>query len=76
MANPPNAPKTPPPPLWADLWSGPPFVIYGHTPRPDIYKLKWSVGLDTACVLGGALTAYLLPERRFVQVKAARAYYP
>lgn len=68
--------ENPAAPLWADLWSGPPFVIYGHTPRPDIYKLKWSVGLDTACVLGGALTAYLLPERRFVQVKAARAYYP
>ncbi len=63
-------------PLWADLWSGPPFVVYGHTPRPDIYKLKWSVGIDTACVMGGHLTAYILPEKRFVQVKARRAYYP
>jgi len=63
-------------PLWADLWNGPPFVVYGHTPRPDIYKLKWSVGIDTACVMGGHLTAYILPERRFVQVKARRRYYP
>jgi diadenosine tetraphosphatase ApaH/serine/threonine PP2A family protein phosphatase len=63
-------------PLWADLWNGPPFVIYGHTPRPEIYKLKWSVGIDTACVLGGHLTACILPEKRFVQVKARRAYYP
>jgi len=62
--------------LWADCWSGPPFVVYGHTPRPDIYKLKWSVGIDTACVMGGHLTAYILPERRFVQVKARRRYYP
>ncbi|MFO1452384.1 MAG: metallophosphoesterase [Opitutaceae bacterium] len=62
-------------PAWADLWSGPPFVVYGHTPRPEIYKLKWSVGIDTACVMGGHLTAYLLPERRFVQVKARRKYY-
>jgi serine/threonine protein phosphatase 1 len=61
--------------LWADCWSGPPFVLYGHTPRPDIYRLKWSAGLDTACVLGGHLTAYLLPERRFVQVKARRRYW-
>jgi serine/threonine protein phosphatase 1 len=61
--------------LWADVWNGPPFVVYGHTPRPDIYKLKWSVGIDTACVLGGHLTAYLLPERRFIQVKARRRYY-
>ena len=63
-------------PLWADLWNGPPFVIYGHTPRPEIYKLKWSAGIDTACVLGGYLTACILPEKRFVQVKARRAYYP
>ena len=62
--------------LWADLWSGPPFVVYGHTPRADIYKLKWSVGIDTACVAGGQLTAYVLPDRRYVQVRAARRYYP
>ena len=63
-------------PVWADLWNGPPFVVYGHTPRPEIYKLKWSVGIDTACVMGGFLTAYILPEKRFVQVKARKRYYP
>ncbi|PTY04623.1 metallophosphoesterase [Opitutaceae bacterium EW11] len=62
--------------LWADSWSGPPFVVYGHTPRPEVYKLKWSVGIDTACVMGGSLTAFILPEKRFVQVKARRRYYP
>ena len=61
---------------WADLWNGPPFVVYGHTPRPDIYKLKWSVGIDTACAMGGQLTAFILPERRFVQVKARKRYFP
>ena len=68
-----EAPDAPP---WADLWSGPPFVVYGHTPRPEVYKLKWSAGIDTACVMGGSLTAYILPEKRFVQVKARRRYYP
>ena len=63
-------------PVWADLWNGPPFVVYGHTPRPEIYKLKWSVGIDTACVMGGHLTAFILPEKRFVQVKARKRYYP
>ena len=63
-------------PAWADLWTGPPFVVYGHTPRPRVYKRKWSVGIDTACVMGGQLTAYILPEKRFVQVKARRRYYP
>jgi len=68
-----DAPEAPP---WADLWNGPPFVVYGHTPRPEVYRLKWSVGIDTACCMGGALTAYILPEKRFVQVKARRRYYP
>ena len=63
-------------PSWADFWSGPPFVVYGHTSRPEIYKLKWSVGIDTACCMGGSLTAYILPEKRFVQVKARQRYYP
>ena len=63
-------------PLWADLWSGPPFVVYGHTPRPEIYKLKWSIGIDTGCVMGGYLTAYILPEKRIVQVKARQRYFP
>lgn len=68
--------EAPTAPVWADLWNGPPFVVYGHTPRPEIYRLKWSVGIDTACVMGGHLTAYILPEKRFVQVKARRRYYP
>ncbi len=61
---------------WADHWTGPPFVVYGHTPRDDVYKLKWSLCLDTACAMGGQLTAFILPERRLVQVKARRRYYP
>jgi len=63
-------------PAWADLWCGPPFVVYGHTPRHEVYRLKWSAGIDTGCAMGGSLTAYLLPERRFVSVKARQAYYP
>jgi predicted phosphodiesterase len=61
---------------WADQWNGPPFVVYGHTPRSEIYKLKWSVGIDTACVMGGFLTAFILPERRCLQIKARRRYFP
>jgi serine/threonine protein phosphatase 1 len=34
------------------------------------------VCLDTACVLGGRLTAYVLPGKDFVQVKARKHYFP
>ncbi|HVU39238.1 MAG TPA: metallophosphoesterase [Opitutales bacterium] len=59
---------------WADEWKGPPFVIYGHTPRPDVYRRPWSLGLDTGCVYGGTLSACILPEREIVQVNAHRKY--
>lgn len=63
-------------PLWADLWEGPPFVIYGHTPRMEIYASPWALGLDTGCVYGGSLTACILPEKKIVQVPALRRYHP
>lgn len=61
---------------WADFWNGPPFVIYGHTSRPEIYELPWSLGIDTSCAMGGKLTACILPGKQIVQVKARRRYYP
>lgn len=62
-------------PHWSTLWEGPPFVVYGHTPREEVSRTKWTLGIDTACVLGGCLTAYVLPEKKIVQVKARETYY-
>lgn len=59
---------------WADLWTGPPYVLYGHTPRDRIYRRPWSLGLDTSCVYGGHLTACILPGLQIIQVKAEKAY--
>lgn len=63
-------------PAWADLWQGPPYVIYGHTPRMSVYESKWALGIDTGCVYGGCLTACVLPEKKFVQEPARRRYHP
>jgi serine/threonine protein phosphatase 1 len=60
---------------WSELWQGPPFVVYGHTPGPQPVRLKWSLGIDTACVQGGALTACILPGRQLVQVTAREKYF-
>lgn len=59
---------------WANHWHGSPFVIYGHTPRPKVYKRPGSIGIDTGCVYGGHLTAYILEDKSFVQVRARKAY--
>ncbi|MBI5766285.1 MAG: metallophosphoesterase [Verrucomicrobia bacterium] len=62
-------------PHWSEIWHGPPFVIYGHTPREQPSRRKWSLGLDTACVMGGALTACILPGRHLVSVPARERYW-
>ena len=66
-----DAPRAP---HWSELWHGPPLVLYGHTPQPDVLERPWSIGLDTGCVRGGHLTALVLPEKRFAQVAAHRDY--
>lgn len=59
---------------WSELWEGPPTVIYGHTPDPEIRYSPHTLCIDTACVYGGYLTACRLPDMEIVQVKARRAY--
>ena len=73
--NPRKRAEAPNSPHWSELWQGPPFVIYGHTPRPEVSRLRWSLGIDTGCVLGGHLTACVLPGKRIVQVRAREKYY-
>ncbi len=62
-------------PHWSELWKGPPFVVYGHTPRDKAAETKWTLGIDTGCVLGGALTAVIVPDGELVQVRARKRYY-
>jgi bis(5'-nucleosyl)-tetraphosphatase (symmetrical) len=49
-------------------------VVYGHWARMRLVAKPRLRGLDTGCVWGGKLTAWIAGEDRFVQVDAARAY--
>lgn len=60
---------------WAEVWTGPESVVYGHFPqRLDVPKRDEPapgvvcLGIDTGCVYGGRLTALLLPGAEIVQV--------
>lgn len=66
-----DSPGSPP---WAHFWKGPPFVLYGHTPRPQVLQSPLAWGLDTGCVYGGQLTAVIYPSREIIQIPARRAY--
>ncbi len=61
--------------FWADLWQGPELVIYGHTSAPKVRpqfkgEQMLSIGIDTGCVYGGALTAFRIEDQDLVQIPA------
>ncbi len=68
--------EAPDSPHWSELWEGPPFVVYGHTPARQVKRTEWSLCIDTGCPYGGHLTAYVLPQKQLYQVRARRVYYP
>ena len=55
---------------WATPSGGPELVLFGHEAIRGLQRYRFAIGLDTGCCYGGQLTALILPERRFVQVKA------
>jgi predicted phosphodiesterase len=59
---------------WGSLWKGPELVIFGHDALRGVQQHPHAIGLDSGCVYGHRLTAYVLPEGRFYSVKAKRVY--
>lgn len=59
---------------WAESWTGPEHVYYGHTPRPHPLFHPFATGLDTGCLYGYTLTALALPEKEIFRVHARRSY--
>lgn len=59
---------------WASLWEGPDEVVFGHDAIRGLQRYPKALGLDTGCVYGRRLTAWVMPERRLVSVQAKRAY--
>ncbi len=61
-------------PPWFDLYEGTQTVVFGHWAALGGLRRENAIGLDTGCVYGGMLTALVLPERRFVRVRARQPY--
>lgn len=64
---------------WSTAWHGDIRVIYGHIMHDAPHVENNTYGIDTGCVFGGALTAYIedlkTSEVRFESVAAARTYF-
>lgn len=49
-------------------------IVFGHWARPGLVKRPGFRGLDSGCVWGGRLTAWIAEDDTFVSVPAARQY--
>lgn len=61
-------PPGPPFRPWDDFYGGRRRVVFGHWARRGLVVRPQCVGLDTGCVYGGCLTAWIAEEDRVVQV--------
>jgi len=70
----------PPPPFepWFTFWPPHPresrIAVFGHWARRGLVQAPRLRGLDTGCVWGGRLTAWIAEEDRLVSVPARRAW--
>jgi bis(5'-nucleosyl)-tetraphosphatase (symmetrical) len=55
---------------WDEHYRGTTLVVHGHWAMRGHYRSRRTLGLDSACVQGGALTAWCQDEDRVVQVPA------
>ncbi|HEX6811568.1 MAG TPA: metallophosphoesterase [Planctomycetota bacterium] len=61
-------PPGPPFRPWDDFYRGQKRVVFGHWARRGLVVRPQCIGLDTGCVYGGPLSAWIAEEDRIVQV--------
>jgi diadenosine tetraphosphatase ApaH/serine/threonine PP2A family protein phosphatase len=59
---------------WYEVYDGDKVILFGHWPAGPPRRGPRAIGLDTGCVYGYSLTAYVIEEARLVSVPARRAY--
>jgi hypothetical protein len=59
---------------WYDEYDGEKVVLFGHWPAPEPRRGKKAIGLDTGCVYGKKLTAYIIETGEFKTVPARQTY--
>ncbi len=58
---------------WFEVYDGDKLALFGHWPRPEPKMARRAIGLDTGCVYGHLLTAYIIETNEFVSVPASPA---
>ena len=61
---------------WYQVYNDRKIVLFGHWPALAPRRGPRAIGLDTGCVYGYHLTAYIIESNEFVSVPAHRTYEP
>ncbi len=72
---PPGDPFQPWDHFWRTRAGEPRTVVFGHWARRGLVELERTRGLDTGCVYGGELTAWIPEEDRIVSVTARKRWH-
>ena len=59
---------------WYSVYQGPQTILFGHWPAKSPRRAPHAIGLDTSCVYGGRLTAFIIDTKEFVSVNARDKY--
>jgi len=59
---------------WYAVYRGPQTILFGHWPAKQPRRAAHAIGLDTGCVYGGQLTAFIVETGQFVSVGARQKY--
>jgi hypothetical protein len=59
---------------WYEIYDGPKIALFGHWPASEPRRGKYAIGVDTGCVYGYQLTAYIIETDQFESVQARAAY--
>ena len=63
--------------FWWQVYRGDQLIIYGHDAKRGLQDHRpYTLGLDSGCVYGGALTGYILEEDRLVSISSQAVYCP
>jgi hypothetical protein len=59
---------------WYEVYDGAKMVLFGHWPAAEPRRASRALGLDTGCVYGYQLTAFIIETDELINVNALRAY--
>jgi diadenosine tetraphosphatase ApaH/serine/threonine PP2A family protein phosphatase len=59
---------------WYAVYRGPQRIIFGHWPSRQPRRATHAIGLDTGCVYGNTLTAFIVETGEFILTPARQKY--